>query len=125
MPPFHSRHRPAQNSLTSRRIDNQTRSRPDSPARESHTVISPAIVSSRTAFGICPSAALGCTQELKRLAYKARPQLSRCPGTRPALAPDLDPFMGMFCTHLNLALPVTDLADPSRASAPAFSLLLI
>jgi hypothetical protein len=86
-------------------------------------VISLAIVSSRTAIGIFPSAALGCAQGLKRFGYKARPQLSRCPGTKCAMTPDLDPAMDMFCMPLNLALPVTDLADPSRA--PPFSPLLI
>lgn len=86
-------------------------------------MISLAIVSSRTAIGIFPSAALGCAQGLKRFAYKARPHLSRCPGIRCAPAPDLDPAMDVSCMPLNLALPVTDLADPSRA--PPFSPLLI
>ena len=88
-------------------------------------MISLAIVSSRTAIGICPSAALGYTRELKRFAYRARPQLSRCPGIRPALAPDLDPAMDTFCMPRNLALPVMDLADPSKAGAPPFSPLFI
>jgi len=123
VPPFRSRHRPTQNSLTSRQTDNQANSQPDSPTHGPRTVISLAIVSSRTAIGIFPSAALGCAQGLKRFAYKTRPQLSRCPGIRCALAPDLDPAVDMFCMPLNLALPVTDLADPSRA--PPFSPLLI
>jgi hypothetical protein len=125
VPPFRSQHRPAQNSLTSRQTDNQANSQPDSPIDGPRIVISLAIVSSRTAIGICPSAALGYTRELKRFAYRARPQLSRCPGIRPALAPDLDPAMDTFCMPRNLALPVMDLADPSKAGAPPFSPLFI
>ena len=41
------------------------------------------------------------------------------------MAPDLAPAMNVFCIPLNLALPVTDLADPSKAGAPPFSPLLM
>lgn len=55
---------------------------------------------------------------------QARPRPYRCPRIRSPLSPDLDPAIGTFSME-RLALPVTDLADPSRASAPRGSPLLI
>ena len=63
-------------------------------------------------------------QELHPFACGICPPLVRCPGIRFALAPVLGSAVDMSHMPLNLALPVADLANPSRASAPLFSPLL-
>jgi F420-0:gamma-glutamyl ligase-like protein len=63
-------------------------------------------------------------QELHPFACGICPPLVRCLGIRFALAPVLGSAIDMSHMPLNLALPVADLANPSKASAPLFSPLL-